>query len=187
MKRKNTHNWLPGLASLLLGLMLPASAAEKFTEFEVQAVLLYNVTKFVEWPGSAFRGPDEPVTLCILGDDPFISSLGLLQGKPVRRRPIALRLLEENPTPEDRCHILFVGRSEEARFEPVLRGLGTAPVLTIASFEAFSAHGGVLSLIKNGKRVSLLINSQASRQAGLTVNSQLLELATVVGQTANGG
>jgi len=174
-------------AGLLMGPVSPAVTAENFSELEVQAVLLYNVTKFVTWPGSAFSTIDEPLNLCSLGDDAFNRALRILNGKLVRTHPISLRPLQARPEAADRCHILVIGRSERTMLGDVLDVLKNQPVLTIANFENFAHQGGALSLVKNGKRVSIVINPQAARDAGLVVNSQLLELATVVNQPENEG
>ncbi|MFW2405268.1 MAG: YfiR family protein [Gammaproteobacteria bacterium] len=174
-------------AGLLTGPVSTAVTAENFSELEVQAVLLYNVTKFVTWPGSAFAASDEPLNLCSLGDDPFTKSLRILNGKPVKTHPITLRPLQARPVATDRCHILVVSRSARTKLGDVLDALRNQPVLTIGNFENFAHRGGTLSLVKNGKRVSMVINPQAATNAGLIVNSQLLELATIVNGPENEG
>jgi hypothetical protein len=178
-QRMRTKWWVPIVGLLLTSVMQPV-LAEKFSEHEVQAVLMYNVTKFVQWPESAFTAENEPLRICVLGDDPFNVSLKLLRDKPVHGHPILLHTLTGRLRAEDQCHVLFVGSSEKGHLQDILGPIRNEPVLTIANFNGFARNGGVLSLVRRDKRVKISINKRASEQAGLAVNSQLLELATVV-------
>src|SRR5208337_871019 len=39
-------------------------------EYEIKAVLLFNLARFVDWPPGAFSGPDSPIFIGIMGRDP---------------------------------------------------------------------------------------------------------------------
>src|ERR1019366_7169794 len=54
---------------------IAAGQADSTGEYELKAAMLYNLTRFVEWPPSAFPDPQAPILPCILGRDPFGSSL----------------------------------------------------------------------------------------------------------------
>src|SRR5438128_11210121 len=60
---------------VLLGLMSVAVGAQALSEYKVKAAFLYNFAKFVEWPQDAFRAPDDPFTICVLGENPFGNAL----------------------------------------------------------------------------------------------------------------
>lgn len=180
MAFSNRTGSLAVIVGLLLASVIQPAPAEKFSEHEVQAVLLYNLTKFVIWPESAFTAVDDPLRICILGDDPFNSSLKMLEDRPVHGHPISLLTLPGTSSPDDQCHILIVGSSEQSNLRDILSPLRNEPVLTIANFNGFAQKGGVISLVKRDKRVKISVNTWASKQAGLAVNSQLLELATII-------
>jgi len=59
--------------SLLLAVSVARTGAEDDMagEYLVKAAFLYNFAKFVEWPEEAFYDDRSPLTLCILGEDPF--------------------------------------------------------------------------------------------------------------------
>ena len=40
-------------------------------EYQVKAIFLFNFVQFVTWPAAAFPDPHTPITIGILGDDPF--------------------------------------------------------------------------------------------------------------------
>src|SRR6185295_43487 len=59
------------LVILWLALSIFAHAQSRFNEREVKAVFLFNFVQFVDWPMEAFAGPQAPVVIGVLGDDPF--------------------------------------------------------------------------------------------------------------------
>ncbi|HSF41265.1 MAG TPA: YfiR family protein, partial [Thermoanaerobaculia bacterium] len=97
-------------ALVLLLLAFPAGAGAQEAaslEYGVKAAFLYNFTKFVEWPASAF--PDRgSLRLCVFGDDPFGKSLQtVVEGEQVQGRPITLLRIDSLGDPR-LCHILFL-------------------------------------------------------------------------------
>ena len=61
---------------LWMGVMWRAPAGEaEIEEYQVKAAFLFNFAKFVEWPAQAFKSADEPIEICVLGPNPFGSSL----------------------------------------------------------------------------------------------------------------
>ncbi|HSF41275.1 MAG TPA: YfiR family protein, partial [Thermoanaerobaculia bacterium] len=99
---------LAALVLLLLALRPAVEAQEAAPlEYSVKAAFLYNFTKFVEWPASAFpeRGS---LRLCVFGDDPFGKSLQtVVEGEQVQGRPITLLRIDSLGDPR-LCHILFL-------------------------------------------------------------------------------
>lgn len=169
------------LAVLLLAALPRVSPAQEpaSLEYGVKAAFLYNFTKFVEWPPSAFedRGP---LRLCVLGQDPFGKSLQtVVEGEQVQGRPIILQRIDSLGDPR-RCHILFLSRSETERFPAVLAAVRGAPVLTVGEARGILDQGaGVSFVLKEGK-VRFEINQTAVEGHGLKMSSKLLRLATRV-------
>jgi len=164
--------------ALLLVLMpvLPASAAVSL-EYEVKAAFLYNFAKFVTWPEDAFAAGDAPFVFCIIGTDPFGESLEkVLAGRQAGGRKIVVR---RGPDPESlgRCHIMFIGESEDTHVARHLRQASAQPVLTVGETQAFERAGGMIRLVVTEKRVRFEINAKAAEEARLKLSSQLLKLA----------
>lgn len=161
------------------------SSAEAFREYDIKAALIYQVAKFVRWPQTINVGTS--LHTCVLGDDPFGPAFDALRGKLVRGRPLTIERLKNLRSPEDRCHILFISRSERSRLSLILPGLQTAPILTIADTEGFAELGGILNFQIDDDRVKFEINVRSSQLAGLQINARLLELATIVDDNLGGG
>jgi len=150
------------------------------TEYEVKAAFLYNFAKFIEWPESSFHDPQSPLTICVLGSDPFGRTLDdALQGKTIGNRPVALERFK-NPAQARQCHIAFVSSSEARRLPEIEDQLRGASVLLVGESDGFAEAGGVLQFALQDNRMRFVINTDAAQRADLKVSSKLLALAEVV-------
>ncbi len=160
-----------------------AARAQSLSEYEVKAAFLYNFTKFVEWPPSAFAEGNGELRICVLGEDPFGRSLNAAVGvgeeveghKLVVWRPDTLAHAAG-------CQILFVSRSERERLPQILAPLKSSPVLTVGDTKGFLDQGGIVNFILEGSKVHFEINPAAADQAKLKISSKLLRLARIAGQ-----
>ena len=97
---------------LLLGALQLGAQAPAFDEYQVKAAFLYNFAKFVEWPPGAFASPNDPIGICIVGQNPFGSTLeNMVQGKKVGERAFAVRHHVDTQQAKG-CQILFIGAAE---------------------------------------------------------------------------
>src|SRR5882757_899350 len=68
---KGMMRLLPAVGLSFIVSVQALRAADAPTENQVQAVFLYNFSRFVEWPAQAFAQPNDPFVIGILGSDPF--------------------------------------------------------------------------------------------------------------------
>src|SRR4030095_5778972 len=108
-----------GLVGLLTQGVSPALEEDGPSEYQIKAAFLFNFAKFVEWPDTAFKSADEPIGICMLGRNPFGSTLeDAVPRKVVGNRTFAVR--EVSTTQQAaKCHILFVAASEGKRIWPL--------------------------------------------------------------------
>jgi hypothetical protein len=163
------------LLLLLLCLPGPVASETSVSEYSLKAAFIYNFSKFVEWPDSAFRGKKE-FCIATLGRSPLDRELAALSGKSVQGHPIVFRKLSSLDDVAQ-CQVLFISRSELNRLEGVLDALRDAPVLTIAESEDFCKRGGMLSLEKENSKIVFDVNYRETQRSRLKPNSQLLKLA----------
>jgi hypothetical protein len=179
-RRKNSslRRWCALLAVLIGAFPKPApSADEDSLEYQVKAAFLLNFTKFIEWPVDAFANERSPIAVCILGDDPFGSSLDqIVEGESVNGHKLVVVRLQQAPAPKA-CQVLFIGRSEKDI--KILTGLGTG-VLTVGEGVSFLRGGGMIAFFVENRRVRFDIHQTAVEAGRLKISSKLLTVARSV-------
>jgi hypothetical protein len=165
--------------TLALGTLskLRSWAADESLEYQVKAAFLLNFTKFIEWPPAAFELPNSPVTICILGEDPFGGSLNqIVAGESVNGRNIAVLRIDRPPA-QKVCQVLFWGKSNAPSKAVPELGPG---VLTVGEGERFVREGGMIGFLIDNRRVRFDINQSKAEGAGLKLSSKLLSVARTV-------
>lgn len=149
-------------------------------EYELKAVFLLNFTRYVEWPREAFPTPDAPITICVLGEDPFGRNLdAILQEERIGPRRVTARRCGDLDEVE-RCHILFVPRSESDRLGRSLADLAGKSILTVGESEGPAGPSAMIRFMIADSRVRLQVDVEAARAAGLTISSKLLRQVEIV-------
>jgi uncharacterized protein DUF4154 len=148
-------------------------------EYPLKAAFLFNFAKFVEWPAYAFKGSDDPITICVLGQNPFGSALeDVVRNKTVANRPLVVRDVS-NAQQASKCQIVFVSALERKRFRFLLEELKRRSILTVGEAEDFTANGGIINFKLKEARVRIEIDAVAAQRAGLHISSKLLSLAEI--------
>jgi hypothetical protein len=168
------------LALLALACAQAAADGPK-RETKIKAAIVYKLAKFVDWPDARSAAPPRALNLCLLGQDPIAGVLAAAEGREIRGRRVRFRRLADLTAEGDGCHLLFVSASEAPRLERTLAWLDARPVLSISDIAGFAARGGVVGLVRSGKRLGFEINVAVAERSGLAISAPLLELATVVG------
>jgi hypothetical protein len=169
------------LTMVLLCLATLSALGQAVEEYQVKAAFLYNFARFVEWPAHTFKSTNDPLVICILGEDPFGHLLeNTVQGKTIEGRPIVLRSTSEVGQTAG-CHVLFVSLSERRQLSSILAGVSSTGVLTVGETAGFAALGGVINFkLENERRIRFEVNLAAAREADLKISSKLLSLALIV-------
>ena len=150
------------------------------SEYEIKAEFLSRFPKYVEWPGPAFPAANKPITIGVLGDDPFGKTLDdIVRGQIAKDRPLEVKRFRRVEDVRD-CQMLFISGSESNRLRSVLRELCGLNILTVSEAEKFVTYGGMIQFVKQPDGVRFKINTNATKRAGLTVSSRLLSLAVNV-------
>lgn len=173
------------LICLLFGLVIKAEVVEaqspRANEYMVKLGYLYNFAKFVQWPQKNTLNGNKPITICILGENPFGAALASLQGKTAQGHPLAVRYLKKEMSFQA-CDMLFIAQSERYRLSEILAKLEDLSVLTVSDITGFARAGGMVGLVEKNRRITFEINLPEVQKSALTMSAQLLKLATIVGQ-----
>jgi len=167
-------------AAFLFGVAAAQDSAKKMPEYELKAGFLYNFARYVEWPADAFEKPDTPISIGIVGTDPFGPTLEkYLKDRTAQDRKFTVARFRD-PGEIRRCHILFIPKTEKPRFADILKKVEGWPALTVGESEGFAKSGGAVNILIEQDKPRLEVNPDAAEQAKLTIHARLLKLATIV-------
>jgi len=162
------------LASSLL--LVAAARAQSPVEARLKARLAFTLARFTQWPASAFAGPADALTICVLHRDAALGeAFAELAGQTVAGRPI--KVVGNPDKALSACHVLFVHETVDRSAAGALDALAATPVLTIGDAEGFSAGGGMVELVNVNDALRMDVNLKALRTARLGLSSQVLKLA----------
>lgn len=165
----------------------PEARAQPPSEYHVKAVFLYNFAKFIEWPPHLSGDGNDPIALCVVGEDPFGEVLEqTIQGKTVNGHELVIERFKRGQDARG-CQIAFISSSERARLRPLLESLKGTSVLTVGETQGFAQLGGVINFTVEDNNVRFEVNVEAAERAGLRISSKLLSLAKIVKDEGRGG
>jgi YfiR/HmsC-like len=149
-------------------------------EYPVKLAFLYNFAQFVEWPADSYSNQSAPLSICIVGHDPFSPSTeGEIQARKAWGHPVEV-LKPGRPVTLTTCHIVFIPVSDSDQAGRILRSLKGSSALTVGETEGFAAMGGIINLTVEKSQVHFEVNRLAADRAHLKISSRLLNLARIV-------
>ncbi len=172
---------LAAILALFCGSGLPALARAQtapVAEYAIKSALLFKLPQFIYRPDPT---REQPLVICLLGNNPFGSAPEKLALAPIDGRTVKFQKL--SGTAEARnCELVFIARSETGNLESVLRQLSGLTIVTVSDIDGFAKSGGMVefSLGGEGATVSILINRKAAQRQHMEFNAQLLRLAKAI-------
>lgn len=141
--------------------------------------MVFNLTKFIDWPAWKIGDSGAPFFVCFLGSDASTTRIqSLMTGKAVTGRTISVHRLSKNEDGTS-CHILYIAHAELKHFDEIAPALLKAAVLTVGDQDSFVAKGGIIGLPVVNDRIQIQINLGSAQKSSLNVSSKLLRIAMV--------
>jgi hypothetical protein len=171
-------NSQPGLGRRVLwlitfctGLFLSALLQAE-DETQLKAAFIYNFTKYVTWPRATEQANGE-LRLCAHGQGAYSAELAQLDGRVVRSFTLNVIETPLNDTLNS-CHLVYI--SGKGSHDALLKTRNKA-ILTISDAPDFVDRGGMIGLVKDGRRIRFDVNLKRSKDSELQISSKLLQLA----------
>jgi hypothetical protein len=171
-----------GFVKLLLVLPLwlcvaasPQRDAEKDTTAILQANYLYNIAKLVEWKDPAMRNGNFIIGV-IGGTNLYQELIKQYSTRTIGKQPIEVRKLPRTADVE-RCHMLFVGKSDIALLPDIYKRMQGKPTLVIAEYAGALDDGAVVNFVKVDNLLKYELSMRNAQQHGLVVGLTLKNLA----------
>lgn len=172
-----------GIASCLLFLAAfagaGAPAGARPSDIAVKAAFLTKFPAYVDWPATLHIAPNAPITLCIVGNDPFGRTIdAAVRGQEVDHHPLVVKRMA-SVAGADGCQIAFVDGKNGRDTAEMLHALQGKPVLTVTDGRD-GPDRGMIHFVLDGGRVRFHIDQAAAENCGLGLDARLLAIALSV-------
>jgi hypothetical protein len=165
---------------VLIAATTPVAQQARLSEYQIKATYLFNFGRFVTWPESTAEGKNDSFGVCVLGQDPFGSTLdSIFAGETLDGKPVAIRRLAKPQDAAD-CHILFISSTEESHLKMILAALDAPGTLTVSDMPGFADRGGMIQFVFEGNRIRFEVNLTSAQSSKLVLSSELLKVASTV-------
>jgi hypothetical protein len=177
----NLWLWLRSIGLCVAILLGTSSTALAAANNGIIAVFLYNFSNFIEWPPSAFQR-NANLEICLLGDVDFADTMRNFEGTPIRGHPLRIVATQDEQMVMGGCHILYVGLDRRTELQRFLKNLNHMFVLSVGENDKFIEDGGTINIVRTSDQAQFSIDLTKAIRNGLSVSSDLLELATVINE-----
>lgn len=149
--------------------------AEKDTTAILQANYLYNIAKLVEWKDAAMR--EGNFVIGVIGNTNLYQELiRQYSTRTIGKQPIEVRQLPRTAAVE-RCHLLFVGRSDLSLLPEIYRRMAEEPTMIITEYAGALDDGAVVNFVKVNNLLKYELSIRNAHEHRLVVGSTLKNLA----------
>lgn len=148
-------------------------------QYRIEAAFLFNFTKFIDWPETAFNSVNSPFIIGILGDDPFGNFLDeIVKNEKINSHVIKVERYKDVGSVA-KCQILFVNSEMTEEVEEFLKNPKYQGILTVGNNNVFLKQGGIIRFYTEENKIRLEINIASAKAAQIAISSKLLALAKI--------
>ena len=149
--------------------------ADKDTTAILQANYLYNIAKLVEWKDPAMRNGN--FIIGVIGNANLYQELiKQYSTRTIGKQPIEVRKLPRSSEVE-RCHMLFVGRSDLALLPEIYKRMNGKPTLLVTEYAGALDDGAVVNFVKVQNLLKYEMSLHNAQKHGLVMGLTLKNLA----------
>ena len=152
------------------------ASSQTASEQTLIVAFLYNFLKFTEWPDGSIKNE---INLCTDKSSAF-EELKTISARNVQNKPVQIKYITLSESPKE-CQSLFLSR--ETSVESIrewIKLTQNQPILIISNINGFLDMDGMIVLINDGKNLNFAINLEITRNSGIKLNAQLLQIAREV-------
>jgi hypothetical protein len=154
-----------------------SSFAQERTVQEVYSMMVYNFTKYVQWPDHA--GAGEFVIGVVGNNDIFNTLNGWYGGKPRGSKTYVIKKFNSASEVTD-CHVLYIDKSKSSEFEIAntkVKGKGT---LVITDKSGLGEKGSAINFKMVDNKLKFELNQKAIEASNLKVSGALSSMAILI-------
>ena len=144
---------------------------------EVHSMMVYNFTKYVQWPDHAAGGE---FIIGVLGNTDIYNTLnGWYGGKPRGTKTYIIKKFNSAADVTE-CHVLYIDKSKSGEFDNVnvkLKGKGT---LIITDKSGLGEQGSSINFKLVDNKLKFELNQKAIEASNLKVSGALSSMAILI-------
>jgi hypothetical protein len=164
---------------LLIGFFIGSSAlyAQERPMHEVYSMMVFNFTKYVQWPDHTNAGE---FTIGVIGNTEVYNTLtAWYAGKPRGVKTYVIKKFS-NASEVGDCHVIFIDKSRSGEFEAVnskVKGKGT---LIITDKNGLGEKGSSINFKTIDNKLKFELNQKAIEASNLKVSGALSSMAILI-------
>lgn len=165
--------------ALLVALFVSGSAlfAQDRPIHEVYSMMVFNFTKYVQWPDHTVSGE---FVIGVIGNNEVYNTLNAWYGgKPRGNKTYVIRKFSSASEVTD-CHVLYIDRSKSGEFESAntrIQGKGT---LLITDKNGLGQKGSAINFKTIDNKLKFELNQKAIEASNLKVSGALSSMAILI-------
>ena len=159
------------ISALLFSSSIFAQNADRY-----KALFIYNFTRYIEWPSNG--SPD--FVIGILGKSIVANELiNIADKKIVGTQTITIKKFS-NATDVTQCNILFISNDASSQVASITAAMQNKNTLIITDRPGLINKGAGINFVLDDGKQKFELSKTNLAKTGLKVNTQLMEMATVV-------
>ena len=166
------------IATVLLNLIFGDVAIAQGTasETQVQAAIIYQFTRFTQWPDF-----ERPFKIQVVADPELKNAIeGAIKGKNFSEHPIEVELSSWKEPVREHTKVLVFPKDHHKEVQSFIQNIKNKPILTVSYGEGLAASGVMINFYLGNSSLKFEINKTAAEDASLKLSSQILKLARIV-------
>lgn len=144
---------------------------------EVYSMMVFNFTKYVQWPD--FAEPGEFVIGVIGNNDVYNQLNASYNGKPRGKKTYVIKKFT-NAAEVTACHVLYIDKSKSHEFEAVNAKIQGKPTLVITDKSGLGNKGSGINFKTVDNKLKFELNQKVLENSNLKVSSTLTSMAITI-------
>ncbi len=173
-----------GLTYCLLLLFSIVAKAQQYSETELKAAYIYNLTLFVDLPHNSIGNQ---FVIAVYGDEKmFVILREMLKERKTHDKQIKVINITDKGQLND-CNLIYISKNTQIDIvKKILKQIENKPVLTVGDrIENFCQLGGLVNFLPNFYHKRFEINNEKALSLGIKISSKLLILSKIIRSNEN--
>jgi hypothetical protein len=154
-----------------------AAVAQERSAHEVYSMMVFNFTKYVQWPDHSASGE---FVIGVIGNADVYKTLNdWYAGKAKGNKTYVIKKFNSAAEMTD-CSVVFIDKTKSNEFESVKAKIAGKGTLLITDKNGLGIKGSSINFKTEGEKLKFELNQKALESANLKVSSSLTSMAILI-------